>query len=94
MQNATLDQCSPESDYGMEVPLMWSDFQEALLSNTGKHLLSTRENVEKNKSDAAVCTPSKVMFDYIEGNPERKQNEETIDMIQPRYSCNIISLPI
>jgi hypothetical protein len=85
MQKAALDQCSPDSDYGMEVPLTWSDFQEAMLTNKGKHLPPTRENVAKNESVSPVCTPSKVLCDDIEGNPERIRHEQFGNTtIQPR----------
>lgn len=93
MQNATLDEGSPGSDYGMGVPLTWSDFQEAMLTKKGKHLPLIAENVEKNESVSPVLTPSKVLCDYTEGNLERRRNEKFVDAIQPRCVCHINLLP-
>lgn len=93
MQNAALDECSPGSDSGVEVPLTWSDFQGAMLTMKGKHLPLITENVEKNESVSPVCTPSKALRDYSEGNLERMRDEKFVDTIQPRCVCHTNLLP-
>lgn len=90
MQDSTLDQCSPNSDYGLEEPLTWSDFQQAMRLKKGKHLPFSSEKIEKSESVSPVSIPSKVLCDYLGSAPESQQDKKQKQIFEPRFVSYVI----